>query len=453
MVAKPGRTADPARPSEPNPPEPNPAEPRPAPSPAEPKSRRRFASLVIDTRPLRVAPFRRLWVSTAITAIGSQLTAVAVPFQVYDITHSSGYVGLAGAVGFVPLLVFGLWGGAIADAVDRRKLLLLSGAGIALTSTALWALAAGGVRSVWPVLTLLGLQQALFAINQPTRTTVIARLVPTELLPAAASLSYTVSSFGMVFGPLLAGAFIPVLGLSTLYLIDAIGLVGVLFAVWRLPPMPPAETHSGRAGLTELIDGFRYLARHKIVLASFLVDLIAMVAGMPRALFPEMAERTFGDPLGGGTALGLLFAAIPIGTVLLGFFSGWLSRIPRQGVAVVIAIGVWGVAVAGFGLTHSLWLAVTLLAIGGGADMISAVFRTAMLQSVATDEMRGRMQGVFTVVVAGGPRLADVVHGTAGAVIGTSAATVGGGLLVVVLIAVAVVCLPAFWRYHAPTAR
>lgn len=433
MVAQQGRTADPARPT-------------------TPKPRRRLSALVIDTRPLRVAPFRRLWISTAVTAIGSQLTAVAVPFQVYDITHSSGYVGLAGAVALVPLLVFGLWGGAIADAVDRRKLLMATGVGIALTSTALWAVAASGSRSVWLVLVLLACQQAFFAVNQPTRSAVISRLVPAELLPAAASLSYTVSSFGMVFGPLLAGAFIPVVGLSTLYLLDALSLVGVLVAVWLLPAMPPAATHSGRAGLTELIAGLRYLARHKIVLASFVADLIAMIAGMPRALFPEMAERTFGDPPGGGAALGVLFAAIPIGAAVFGFFSGWLSRIPRHGVAIVGAIVVWGLAVVGFGLTHSLWVAAVFLAIGGGADMVSAVFRTAILQSAATDEMRGRMQGVFIVVVAGGPRLADVLHGAAGAVVGPSAASAAGGVLVVVLMAVAVFCLPAFWRYRAPVA-
>lgn len=416
------------------------------------KSRGLLAKLVVDVRPLRIPAFRRLWISTAVTAVGSQLTAVAVPFQVYDITHSSAYVGLAGLFALVPLLVFGLWGGAISDAVDRRKLLVVTGIGIALTSIGLWATAATHVGSVWPVLILLALQQMLFAVNQPARTAVIARLVPTELLPAASSLSYTVSSFGMVFGPLLAGAFIPLVGLSTLYLLDAVGLVGALFAVLRLPAMPPAETHSGRAGLTELLDGFRYLARHRIVLASFLVDIIAMVAGMPRALFPEMAERTFGDPPGGGTALGWLFAAIPIGALIFGFFSGWLSRIERQGVAVLVAISCWGLAVAGFGLVHSLWLAVLLLAIGGGADLVSAVFRTSMLQAVATDEMRGRLQGVFLVVVAGGPRVADLVHGMAGAAVGTTAATVGGGLLVLVLLVLAAVAIPAFWRYRAPVA-
>jgi MFS family permease len=406
--------------------------------------------MMLDTRPLKVVPFRRLWVSTAVTAIGSQLTAVAVPKQVYDITSSSGYVGLAGAVALVPLLVFGLWGGAIADTVDRRKLLLISNAGIALTSLALWVQAAVGLNSVWVVLLLLAVQQGLFAINQPARSASIARLVPAALLPASNAIYSTVFNFGAVLGPLLAGAFIPVLGLSTLYLIDAIGLCVTMWAVWKLPPLPPLGGRARRAGMADVIDGFRYLGVRPVLLASFLLDIIAMVAGMPRALFPEMAERTFGDPPGGGVALGWLFAAIPIGAVICGLVSGWLSRISRHGVAVVIAVCAWGVAIAGFGLSHSILWAALFLGLAGAADMVSMVFRGSILQSAATDEMRGRMQGVFTVVVAGGPRLADTLHGVMGAAIGTTATVVGGGILVVVLAIIAAALLPAFRRYRAP---
>lgn len=395
-------------------------------------------------------PFRRLWVSTSVTAIGSQLTAVAVPKQVYDITSSSGWVGLAGAVALVPLLVFGLWGGAVADTVDRRGLLIVTNAGIAITSVLLWVQAATRLDSVWVVLGLLALQQAFFAVNQPARSASIARLVPTRLLPSANALYSTVFQFGAVLGPLLAGAFIPVVGLPTLYLIDAVGLCLTLWAVWRLPPLPPLTGSSRRAGIADVVDGFRYLSARKVLLASFLLDIIAMVAGMPRALFPEMAERTFGDPPGGGVALGWLYAAIPIGAVVCGVLSGWLSRVRRHGVAVAAAVAVWGVAVVGFGLAHQGWLAVVFLAVGGAADMVSMVYRGSILQSAATDEMRGRMQGVFTVVVAGGPRVADLLHGTLGAVFGTSAVVAGGGVLVVVFVVVAMALLPAFWKYRAP---
>jgi MFS family permease len=409
-----------------------------------------FGALFADTRPLRIVPFRRLWMSTAVTSIGSQLTAVAVPKQVYDLTGSSGFVGLAGAVALVPLLIFGLYGGAIADTVDRRKLLVVTNSGIALTSVLLWVQSAVGLHSVWIVLALLGVQQGFFGMNQPARNASIARLVPAELLPAAGALGSTVFSFGSVIGPLLAGALIPVLGLPTLYLLDAIGLVLTLYAVLRLPPLPPLSGPSRRAGIRDVINGFGYLATQKVLLASMLADIIAMVFGMPRALFPEMAERTFGDPPGGGLALGVLYAAIPIGAVLAGIGSGWLSRTRRQGVAVSGAIVVWGLAMAAFGLSHSLWLAGLCLAVGGGADMVSMVLRGTMLQVAATDEMRGRMQGVYTVVVAGGPRVADLLHGTIGAAVGTTAATTGGGLLVVVALVTAVALLPAFWRYQAP---
>ncbi|KAA2263036.1 MFS transporter [Solihabitans fulvus] len=406
---------------------------------------------MLDTRPLRVVAYRRLWVSTIVTAVGSQFTAVAVPKQIYDLTGSSGYVGLAGAVALVPLLVFGLWGGAVADTVDRRKLLLVTNIGIAVTSVLLWVQAALGLGSVWVVLALLAAQQGFFAMNAPARSASIARLVPVEQLAAASALGSTVMVFGAVFGPLLAGTLLPVFGLSVLYLVDALALTVALWAVWRLPPMPPLDGPARRAGLSDVVAGFRYLAVQKVLLASFLLDIIAMVFGMPRALFPELAERTFGDPPGGGLALGLLYAAMPVGAFLCGLFSGPLTRVRRHGVGVTVGVLAWGVAVLGFGLSHALWPALVFMALGGVADMVSMVFRGAMLQAAATDEMRGRMQGVFIVVVAGGPRLADLLHGSMGAAVGAGPAIAAGGVLVLVATVVAVVSLGAFWRYRAPS--
>jgi MFS family permease len=410
--------------------------------------RRVLGKIAIDTRPLKVVAYRRLWLSTAVTAIGSQLTAVAVPKQVYDLTGSSGWVGVAAGVALVPLLVFGLYGGAIADVVDRRKLLIVTNTGIAVTSVLLWAQAALHADSVWLVIALLGLQQVFFAVNSPTRTASIARLVPADQIPAATALGATVMMFGGVFGPMLAGALMPVVGLSTLYLVDAVALTVTIWAVWKLPPLPPSSGTSRRAGLRDVVDGFKYLALQKILLASFLLDIIAMVFGLPRALFPEMAENTFGDPPGGGLALGLLFAAMPLGAMLFGLVSGWTSRVDRHGMGVIYAVVAWGVAVLGFGLSHALWLAVVFLAIGGAADMVSMVFRSSILQSAAPDEMRGRMQGVFVVVVVGGPRLADLLHGTTGALIGPGTATALGGALVVVGTGLAVLAIPAIRRYR-----
>lgn len=406
--------------------------------------------MVVDTRPLRIPEFRRLWASTVVTAIGSQLTVVAVPLQVYAVTGSSGYVGLAGAFALAPLVVFGLWGGAIADTVDRRKLLLAANAGIAAASLLLWLQAAAGNRSVWPIFGLLMLQQACFGLSRPARQAAVPRLVPVGELPAAIALSSTVGTFGMVMGPMLAGALIPLLGLSTMYLTDAVGLVATLWAVWRLPALPPLGPLRGSAGLRGIADGFRYMAKRGVLLVSFLADIIAMVFGMPRALFPEMAEQTFGDPPGGGLALGLLYAAIPAGSLVAGLLSGLFSRSRRHGVGVVLAVCGWGVAIVGFGLAPWLWLAVVFLAVGGACDMVSMVMRSAILQTAATDEMRGRMQGTFTVVVSGGPRVADLLHGTVGAAAGTGLTVAGGGVLVVVATIALAVAVPVFWRYLAP---
>jgi MFS family permease len=388
-----------------------------------------------------------------VTAVGSQLTAVAVPKQIFDDTGSSAWVGASGAVALVPLVVFGLWGGSIADAVDRRTLLVVTNAGIALTSLMFWLQAFTGSRSVWLVLVLLGVQQACFGLNAPARGAIVPRLVPPEELAAASALSSTVSGLGQVLGPLAAGALIPLAGLPTLYLLDSIALLAALVAVLWLPSVPPAPTADGSrraTGLASVVDGLRYLRSHGVLLVSFLADIIAMVLGMPRALFPELAERTFGDPPGGGVALGVLFAAIPAGALLAGFVSGSFTRLRRQGAAVAVAVCGWGLAVAAFGLSRSLPVAAGFLALAGVADLVSMVFRGALLQMAATDEMRGRMQGVFIVVVSGGPRLADLLHGTLGEVLGTRAAVTGGGLLVVASMAAVVLWKPEFWRYRTP---
>ncbi|AZP15621.1 MFS transporter [Streptomyces aquilus] len=421
----------------------------PAPASAEdPPVRRGWRRWAMDTRPLRRPAYRRLWSSTVVTAVGSQLTAVAVPKQVYDITGSSAWVGYASLAGLVPLMVFALWGGAVADSVDRRKLLLVTNSGIALTSLLFWFQAVAGLESVAALMVLLALQQAFWGLNAPARTASIARLVPAEELTAANALGSTVAQTGQVVGPLLAGALIPVIGLPELYLIDALALCVTLWAVYRLPSLPPrAAPAKRRAGLREIAEGFRYIALHKVLLLSFLADVVAMVLGMPRALFPQLAGETYA-PYGEGLALGLLFAAIPIGAVLGGLFSGTFSRARRHGWMVIGAVVAWGVAITGFGLSDSLWLAVAFLALAGVADMVSMVFRGAILLSAATDEMRGRMQGVFTVVVAGGPRLADVLHGTAGAAFGPRAAVAGGGLLVVAVMLGLAAAIPALRRYH-----
>ena len=412
--------------------------------------------LLADTRPLRNPHFARLWRANIVTVIGAQLTVVAVPAQIYSMTGSSAYVGLTGVFGLVPLVVFGLWGGALADAMDRRTLLVITTCGLILTSAGFWLQAALGAEDVWVLLTLFAVQQAFFAVNQPTRSAVLPKLLPTEQLPAANSLSMTVMQAGGIAGPLIGGALIPVLGFSWLYLLDTVTLFATLGAVVRLPRLP-VEGAVASPGLRAVVDGFRYLRHQPVLMMSFVVDIIAMVFGMPRALFPEMADVNFGGPSEGGLAFALLFAAIPIGAVIGGVLSGWVSRVERQGLAVIVAIVVWGLAMVGFGVSAMLAtyapvamlvVAVLMLAVGGAADMASAAFRTSMLQAAASDAVRGRLQGIFIVVVAGGPRVADVVHGAAAAATGAAVAAAGGGVLVVVGTVTAALAVPAFVRYR-----
>ena len=416
--------------------------------------------LFADTTPLRTPDFRRLWLAGIVTVIGANLTIFAVPVQLYALTQNSAYVGLSGLFALVPLVVFGLLGGAWADAMDRRLLLIIASCGLAVASVLLWLQAALALNNVWVVLCLLSVQQAFYAINQPTRSAAIPRMLPGDQLPAANSLNMTVMQFGAIVGPLLAGVMLHWIDLSTLYLIDAITCIAPIWATFRLSPMPPTNDAQGSSrfgAVRSVLEGFRYLAGNHVVLMSFVVDLIAMIFGMPRALFPQMAHESFGGPVEGGTTMALLAAAMSAGAVAGGVFSGWLPRIRRQGLAVVIAIVVWGAAMAGFGLAGGLahgsagtllWIAVVFLAIGGAADMVSSAFRNTILQQAASDEVRGRLQGVFTVVVAGGPRLADAVHGGAAAVVGTTVAAAGGGALVVVGVVIAALVVPAFIRYR-----
>lgn len=422
-------------------------------APATARKRRVLA----DVTPLREPHYRRLWVAGVVTVIGAQLSVVAVPQQVYEITRSSGYVGLTGVFGLVPLVVFGLWGGALADVMDRRKLITITTIGMIVTSVLFWLQAAAGVNNVWLVLGLFSVQQAFFAVNQPTRAAIIPRLIPGEQLPAANSLNMTVVQFGAIAGPLLAGVLIPTIGLSALYLIDSVALFATLWAVLRLPALPPTGPAT-RAGLRSVLDGFAYLSTQKVLLASFVVDIVAMVFGMSRALFPEIAHETFGDPASGGIALGLLFAAMSAGALIGGVFSGWMPGVRYQGRAVVACIVAWGLAMVGFGVAVGfaspesgpllLWVALACLAFGGAVDMISAAFRSTMLQQVAPDDMRGRLQGVFIVVVAGGPRIGDVLHGAAAFAFGTAAAAAGGGVLVVIGVVLCCFAFPMFLRYR-----
>ncbi|WP_020519728.1 MFS transporter [Catelliglobosispora koreensis] len=394
----------------------------------------------VDTRPLRIAPFRRLWLASVVTAVGGQFSFIAVPKQLYDLTGSSRYIGIAGAVTLCCLGVAALWGGALADVYDRRRVLLVTSSGIAATAVLFWALYA--VATVPVMLTLIGLNAMFMGAHLSAFGAAIPRLVPTELLTAASSLGSLVRSLGPIAGPLLAVLLIPLTGLQWLYAVDAIALTATVWAVWRLPAMPPGTQAKRRINV---VDGLRYLAAQPVLVALLAADLIAMVFGLPVALYPELAEHRFG----GDRALGLLFAGLPIGIFAMGLISGRFTHFKRHGVIVTVAVAAWGATLVGLGLSYTLPFAMAFLIVGGAANFLLTTFRNAMTQAYATDEMRGRTQGALTLITMGGPSLANLLHGTLSPAIGPSWTIAGGGLLTMAAVIAVAIAVPSFWAYSS----
>ncbi len=420
----------------------------------EPVREQQRRSWMIDIRPLKLVAYRRMWVGNGLSFFGFQFTSVAVPVQMYAITHSSAWVGLLGIAGLVPLLIFGLWGGAAADVLDRRVLLLASSTLAWLSTAGLLLQALLGVNSGILLLVLTAVQSAGFAVSTPARQSIIPRIVPAALVPAANTLAYTTTTAGGVLGPLAAGLIFGIwstgTGVTVAYLVDVALFAISFWATWKLPPIPPVEHKAGApkpsAGVRGIVVGLKFLATQPVLLLSFAVDLIAMVFAMPRALFPEVAA----DRFGGGAAVGWLFSAIALGSVVGGLTSGWIGRVRRQGIALVAAVVAWGLAIGLSGFAHRLWLMVLLLAVGGAADLVSAVYRQSILQTFAPDALRGRLQGVFTVVVAGGPRLGDLRAGSTAQFAGTTGSWAGGGFAAAGLALVLAVAFPALIRYRPP---
>nr|WP_329181016.1 MFS transporter [Streptomyces sp. NBC_01477] len=403
--------------------------------------------LLADIGPLRDhADFRRLWFGNTVSYIGQQMTAMAVALQVYAITGSSFYVGLVGLCSLVPLVVFGLYGGAVADAVDRRRLGLVTATGATVLSAALAAVAIAHVRSVGVLYAIVALQAVCFAMNSPARSSMIPRLLPADQLPAANALASLAGGVGQMAGPMLGGVFVGLWGYQAAYLIDAAAFSASLYAMWRLPSMLPGEGDGAARRRPSVIEGLRYLAARPNLRTTFVSDLAAMVLAQPRVLFPAVAGLWFG---GDTSTVGLLAAAPAVGALFGSVFSGWLGRVRRQGLAVLVAVASWGAAIAVFGLTRDLWLGLCFLALAGCADTVSMVFRNTMLQSAAPDDMRGRLQGVFLVVVVGGPRLGDFLAGSAADLFSPTAAVVGGGLACIAAITLIALFQRGFVSYDS----
>ena len=414
-----------------------------------------MARIFADLTPLRVsAPYRRLWAGLGISNVGQQMTSVAVGLQVYDLTKSSFMVGLVGLFQLIPLIGFGLYGGTLSDAFDRRLVGLISALGLWGCSMLFMLQSALSINSVGVLFLVVAVQSAFFAVGNPARQAIIPRLVPKEMLPAANALSMITWNIGFTLGPLIGGLVIAAFGtVSAAYVIDVVAFAIVVWAMWRLPSLPPiliAGEVRPRAGWGAVKEGFVFLKGKRNLQMSFYEDIIAMVFGMPRALFPAIAAQWYGGSMREvAMVLGFLAAAPAVGALLSSIFSGPLGAVRAQGRWVIISIVVWGSTIAAFGMVRWLPLALLFLIIAGAADNVSAIFRTTIMQAATPDEYRGRLQGIFTVVVAGGPRLGDVEAGAVAAVAGEAFSVISGGVMCVVLALGLGRAMPSFWKYDA----
>lgn len=414
-----------------------------------PAARRR---ILPDLSPLRESrQYRLLWTGQLISFLGRQVTVVAVPLQAFVLTDSSLAVGMLGIAQLVPLLAFSLIGGAVADAVDRRRLLLVSQALLAATSVGLAVNAMSADPAVWPLYVLTGAAAGLSAVDSPTRTAAIPSLVRRDQLPAALALNQVLYQVGGVVGPALGGLAIARFGFAAAYWIDTVSFVAAAVAVLRMDPMVP-EGGGTRAGLASIVEGFRFLKGRRALQGTFVIDVNAMVFGMPRALFPELGTELF---RGGAATVGLLNSAPAAGALVGALTTGWVSGVRRPGVAVLWAVTVWGLAIAGFGLVPWLPVGLALLAVAGGADVVSAVFRNTILQLEVPDRLRGRLSAAHIAVVTGGPRLGDAEAGAVAALTTPRFSVVSGGLACVAGVAVLARLMPelAAWRPPPPEDR
>lgn len=411
-------------------------------SSAADSARRRF---LVDISPLQESrDYRLLFTGQAVTFVARQVTLVATQVQVYALTGSSVMVGLLSLAQF-PLLLFGsLLGGTLADAHDRRRLLIATNLATAAASVGLAvnASTAGGGR-LWPLFVCTALQAGIGGIDAPTRSAATPALVGVRHITAASALNQILFQVGGVAGPALAGVLVAWVSIAAAFWTE-VGAFGVaLFLLVGLRPLPP---HGGgvRPGLRSIGEGLRFLRGRRALQGTFVIDVNAMVFGMPRALFPELAARQFG---GGAQTVGLLNAAPGAGAMLGAIASGWTNRVERPGRAVLWAVGAWGLAIAAFGLSPWLPLALMCLALAGWADVISAVFRNTILQLSVPDRLRGRLSAVHIAVVAGGPRLGDAEAGAVAAVTSPRFSAVSGGVACMVGVGVIARLLPALGRW------
>lgn len=408
--------------------------------------RRSLRGLAVDVRPLRdSAPFRRLFAGQLVSLVGRQITVVAVSFQVYSLTHSPFAVGALGLVQAVPLIAFSLLSGAVTDRIDRRRILMVTQLCLAACSAALLAGALSGAMPVWAIYIVVGVAAAFAAVDSPTRTAVIPRLVERDRLAGALSLNIAVFQTSLVAGPAFGGLVIARFGLPGAYGIDVGSFAAAFTAVLLLPAQPPAGEHH-EAPLAAIRRGLRFARGQPVILGGFAMDLAAMVFGLPRALFPVLAVTTFHV---GPAGLGLLYAAPGAGAVIAALSTGWLAHVSRLGRVIVVTVAIWGLAVIGFGFAEVLWAGLALLVLAGAADSFSAVCRNTIMQTLTPDELRGRVTSLYFMVVVSGPYLGDLEAGAVASLTTPQIAVVSGGVASLAGLAVAAAAFPAVWLYRA----
>jgi len=401
--------------------------------------------LLVDFTPLRRSPdFRALIIGQLVSMLGTQLTVVAVPYQVYKITHSSLVVGLVSLAALVPLIIGSLVGGSLADARDRRRMLLVAESLGALCSAGL-AVNADTSSALWPLFVFPALAAGMSGCDSAARNAMVPNMVRDSELPAAAAMFQSLSQLGGVAGPAIAGLLLAGAGVRFVYWADVVSFGVSLLAVFLISPQRPAGG-GHRPGLRSIAAGFGYLRGRQALQGAYLIDINAMVFGMPRALFPALAATVFG---GGAATVGFLYAAPGAGALIGAVTTGWVGRVRRQGRAVIVSVIVWGVAIAAFGVVSWLPAALVLLAVAGWADVISAVFRSTIIQLGVPDGMRGRMQGVQMAVVNGGPRLGDLEAGGVATAFGDTFSVVSGGLACVAGAVLLARLLPGFRRQRS----
>ncbi|MGW7266303.1 MFS transporter [Streptomyces sp. NPDC054842] len=415
----------------------------PAPRSAAPPG---WRSVLPDLAPWRSsADFRRLWLAGLITNFGSFLTLVALPVQMKALTGSVVAVGAIGAVELVPMIVFGLYGGALADALDKRALIVHTEVGQGLLCAGLLVNALLPQPAVWPLYAVAALSSALGAVQRPALDSLVPRIVPHEHLPAAASLNSLRWTVGGVAGPALAGVVVAYAGLGWAYAVDLLTFAVSVALVVGLAASPAAH-EAVKPSLRSIAEGARYAWGRKELLGTYAVDLAAMFFAMPLALLPFLA-----DELDAEWSLGLMYAALPAGALLVTLTSGWTSRVHRHGRMVVLAAAGWGLAMVAAGAAHDVWLVLLCLVLGGGFDMVSGIFRAAMWNQTIPDELRGRLAGIELLSYSAGPQLGQVRAGAMAAWTSVRTSIWAGGAICVGAVGLLALCLPKLMTYDVRT--